>query len=279
MNRARLRLWIIATAISACLCSARSIAAEDAASKDAFTTQIKPILESHCVKCHSGDEPKGGLRLTSREQILKGGESGPAVDLASPKDSLLISAVDYDGFEMPPTGKMPQARIDAIHEWVKGGLVWPEGVTLTVEHAAPGPPKVTEETKSHWSFRKRVRPEPPSVKNSGWLINEIDAFVLRKLEDRELSPSPPADRRALIRRVTYDLTGLPPSPEEVEAFVGDTSPDAYEKLIDRLLDSPQYGENGDGCGSIWSATPRPTASSATTPSRSSGAIATTSSSR
>lgn len=220
-----------------------SVAGEDTASKDAFATTIKPILESHCVKCHSGDEPKGGLRLTSREEILQGGESGPAVDLNAPQDSLLLSAVDYDGFEMPPTGKMPQAKIDAIHEWVKGGLVWPEGAMLTIEHAAAGPPKVTEETKNHWSFRRRVRPEPPSVKNPGWLINEIDAFVLRKLEDRDLSPSPPAERRALIRRVTYDLTGLPPAPEDVEAFARDESPAAYEQLVERLLDSPQYGEH------------------------------------
>jgi hypothetical protein len=217
--------------------------AEDAAvGGDLFTTQVKSILESHCAKCHSGAEPKGGLKLTSRESILAGGESGPAVDLASVNDSLLLSAVNYDGYEMPPTGKLPQEKIDALTEWVKGGMVWPEGQTLAIDEDHAGPPQVNETTKNHWAFRPLERPEPPTVAHPEWVLNPIDAFVLKRLEDKGLSPSPPADRRTLIRRVTYDLIGLPPTPEEVEAFAKDPDPRAYEKLIDRLLDSPHYGE-------------------------------------
>jgi hypothetical protein len=107
-----------------------------------FATKVKPVLESHCVKCHSGDEPKGGLRLTSREDILKGGDSGPAVDLNDPAASILVAAVTYDGLEMPPTGKMPAEKIAAVTEWVKGGLNWPEGIALTVEQAHSGPPQI-----------------------------------------------------------------------------------------------------------------------------------------
>ncbi|MBX3443389.1 MAG: PSD1 domain-containing protein [Planctomyces sp.] len=225
------------------LAEARAAADDQAAAgDDSFSRDVKPVLEMHCVRCHSGEEPEAGLRLTSRESMLAGGDSGPVIDLERPQDSLLISAVTYDGFEMPPTGKMPQAKIDAIVNWVQGGAAWPEGVTLHVEEHA-GPPQVNDETKNHWSFRHRTRPEVPAVRGQDWVANPIDAFVLKKLEDAELSPAPAADRRALIRRVTYDLTGLPPTLEEVEAFARDEAPDAYERLIDRLLDSPQHGEH------------------------------------
>jgi hypothetical protein len=213
-----------------------------AADEDLFKP-VKPILEQTCVKCHAGAEAKANLRLTSRDEILKGGESGPAIDLQTPGDSLLISAVTYDGFEMPPTGKMPQAKIDAVVAWVKAGAPWPAGQQLVIEHKAHGPPQVNEETKNHWSFRSLKKPEPPKVKRNDRVANPIDAFVLEKLEAKGFTLSPEADRRTLIRRLSYDLIGLPPSPAEVEAFANDSSPKAYEQLVDRLLASPQYGEH------------------------------------
>jgi len=210
---------------------------------DDLFQQVKPILEQACVRCHSGAEAKAELRLTSREEILKGGESGPAVDLQSPGDSLLISAVTYDGFEMPPTGKMPQARIDAVVAWVKAGAPWPAGQQLAIEHKSHGPPQVNDETKNHWSFRLLKKPAPPQVAHADRVANPIDAFVLAKLEAKGFEMSPEADRRTLIRRLTYDLIGLPPTPAEVEAFANDPSPKAYENLVERLLGSPQYGEH------------------------------------
>ncbi len=204
---------------------------------------VKPILEASCVRCHSGPEPKGNLRLTSREEILKGGDSGPAIDLKAPEDSPLISAVRYDGFEMPPTGKLPQPRIDAVVAWARAGAPWPAGEKLHFEHKHQGTPQITDETRNHWSFRPLKRPMPPQVAHPEWVANPIDAFVVRQLEEKGFQPSSQADRRTLIRRLTYDLTGLPPSPEEVEAFALDPAPDAYEQLVERLLKSPHYGEH------------------------------------
>ncbi|HVJ68722.1 MAG TPA: PSD1 and planctomycete cytochrome C domain-containing protein [Caulifigura sp.] len=219
-----------------------AITASSTQAEDDLFKAVKPILEGSCVRCHSGAEAKAGLRVTSREELLKGGESGPAVDLQSPGDSLLISAVTYDGFEMPPTGKMPQAKIDAVIAWVKAGAPWPAGAHLTFEQKSHGPPQVNEQTKSHWAFRALKKPEPPKVAHPDRVANPIDAFVLAKLEAKGFTLSPEADRRTLIRRLTYDLIGLPPTPAEVEAFVNDSSPKAYENLVERLLASPQYGE-------------------------------------
>ena len=150
---------------------------------------------------------------------------------------------------MPPKQKLPAEKIEVLTKWVKMGLPWPAGLDLgpgsgrsrpaPVAHA--GPPK-PDEWRDFWSFRPVARPPVPEVKDKSWVRNPIDAFVLAKLEAKGLAPAPPADKVALIRRATYDLTGLPPTPEEVDAFVNDASPDAYEKLVDRLLESPHYGE-------------------------------------
>ncbi|HVJ85506.1 MAG TPA: PSD1 and planctomycete cytochrome C domain-containing protein [Caulifigura sp.] len=218
------------------------LSVDAAVANDDLFAKVKPVLEGSCVKCHSGAEAKAGLRVTSREELLKGGDSGPAVDLQSPGDSLLISAVSYDGFEMPPTGKMPQAKIDTVIAWVKAGAPWPAGQQLVVEHKSHGPPQVNEQTKSHWAFRSLQKPAPPKVAQAERVANPIDAFVLATLEAKGFALSPEADRRTLIRRLTYDLIGLPPTPAEVEAFVNDGSPKAYETLVERLLASPQYGE-------------------------------------
>lgn len=209
-----------------------------------YEKEVKPLLEANCLRCHGGEKTRGGLKLTSRESVLKGGDLGPAVDLANLEKSRILHAVRWENdLEMPPKGKLPQKDIDTLVRWVMAGVPWTPGSGETVKE--PGKPKggvVTEEAKNYWAYRPLQRPAEPTVKNRDWVRNPIDAFLLAKLEAKGLTPAAPADRVALIRRVTYDLTGLPPTPEDVEAFVKDRSPDAYEKLIDRLLATPQYGE-------------------------------------
>jgi Protein of unknown function (DUF1549)/Protein of unknown function (DUF1553)/Planctomycete cytochrome C len=208
-----------------------------------FTSQVRPILQASCVSCHSGDRPTGGLRLTSRAGTLKGGSSGPAVSLARPQESLLLAAVNHKGRRMPPSGKLPQAQIDVLTRWVTMGAPWPSGPEASLEpRAHPGPPQVTPETMKFWSFQPIRHLKPPPVKRKTWVRNPVDAFVLKRLEAAGLAPNPPASRAALIRRAYYDLTGLPPSPEAVQAFLADKAPNAWEKVVDHLLASPRYGE-------------------------------------
>ena len=213
-----------------------------------FEEKVRPVLQAHCVKCHGGEKTKAGLRLTSRDALLKGGDTGPAAVAGQAHKSLLLEAVGYknDKLQMPPSGKLPQADLDALAKWVEMGLPWTAGddaahaAESTPPHA--GPPKVDDAARSFWSFRPVARPGVPAVKEAAWVKNPVDAFILSKLEAKGFAPAPPAGKVTLIRRATYDLTGLPPTIAEVDAFVADSSPDAYEKLIDRLLASPRYGE-------------------------------------
>jgi hypothetical protein len=209
-----------------------------------FETQVRPILQAQCVLCHGGENPSGGLALTGRDALLKGGASGPAVSLAKPADSLLLRAVHYDGRKMPPQGKLPRTQIEILERWVRMGLPWTPKAPGTEASPEPhhGPPPVNAETRNFWSFRPVHRPAVPKVKNTGWVTGPIDAFVLARLEAAGLAPAPPASKTALLRRVFYDLIGLPPTPADVKAFLDDPSPRAYEKVVDRLLASPQYGE-------------------------------------
>src|SRR5438105_1190853 len=182
-----------------------------------FETEVRPILQANCFACHGGDKKvKGGLRLTNRETILKGGNSGPAIVLDKPEVSLLLQAINYREPKMPPKGKLPQTQIDILTRWVKMGLPWPAGATNT-SGKRHGPPPVDEQAKQFWSFRPVKRPVLPTVQKKDWVRNPIDAFVLGKLESAGLEPAPSAAKGALHRRVYYDLIGLPPSPEEVDA--------------------------------------------------------------
>ncbi|HEV7406835.1 MAG TPA: PSD1 and planctomycete cytochrome C domain-containing protein [Chthoniobacteraceae bacterium] len=225
---------------------ARLHAAEPATEEAAFfEKRIRPLLADHCYKCHSAEaeKVKGGLLLDSRAGLLKGGETRPGIVPGVPEKSLLIAAVNWkdEDLQMPPKKKLTEAQIADLTEWVKMGAPWPGGD----QTAAPVAKKefaVTDKDRAHWAFRPVKKPAPPAVKNQGRVANPVDAFVLAKLEAKGLTPNGPADKRALVRRVYYDVTGLPPSPEEVEAFVADTSPKAWEALVDRLLASPHYGE-------------------------------------
>jgi mono/diheme cytochrome c family protein len=220
---------------------ARKVTAEEATF---YRDKVAPILTARCFSCHGPEsELKGGLFLGARAGILEGGESGAAVDLKEPKDSLLVDAINYQTYEMPPKEKLPADQIQVLTKWVEMGVPIP--ADAETERPASNkliPPKVTEETKQFWSFLPVANPEVPDVMDGDWVQNPIDHFVLAKLEQAGLAPNPRASRTQLIRRAYYDLIGLPPSIEQVEAFVNDESPDAFENVIDHLLESKHYGE-------------------------------------
>jgi hypothetical protein len=213
--------------------SGTSVRAADSP-EEFFETKIRPLLADRCQKCHGPQKQSGGLRLDARESMLNGGDSGPAIVLGRPDDSRLIRAiVQADELKMPPKEKLTDAQIAALSEWVKRGAPWPR-----VSH------KPIESTgNSHWAFQPI---QPPSLPGVGHLdapiSNPIDAFVLDRLKNAGLSANPPATRATWIRRLTFDLHGLPPTPAEIQAYEQDTADDADAKLIDRLLASPRYGE-------------------------------------
>ena len=224
----------------------RAQQAEAEAEAAFFQEQVRPVLETRCFGCH-GPQPtvQAGLRLNSRAAILQGGRRGPAVDLEDPESSLLIRAINYAGPEMPPGGPLPPEQVALLTRWVTQGLPWPEEQrqepVTAVREESDGSPGV-EESRHFWSFQPPRRPQVPRVERQDWVRTPIDAFVLARLEAARLEPSPPAGKGALLRRAYYDLTGLPPSPAEVEAFLADASPGAFARVVDRLLASPQYGE-------------------------------------
>ena len=208
-----------------------------------FESQVRPVLMNECAKCHGPSKQKGGLRVDSLDALLAGGDSGPAVVPGKPEDSVLVAAISYTGPEMPPTGKLPQPKREALTRWVNMGAPWP-GAEAT--DAAPPARKaeyqITEKDRQHWAFQPIKAPSVPAPRDGSPVANPIDAFILARLDARGLKANPAASKIELIRRACYDLTGLPPTPAEVDAFLADASPTAYERLVDRLLDSPRYGE-------------------------------------
>ncbi len=198
-----------------------------------FEKAAKAVFEAKCVNCH-GAARMSDLDLRDRATILKGGKRGPAVVPGNAESSLLYKAVRRDGDLQMPPGKigLTPSEVGLLRDWINAGAPWESVSTTTAAAAAP----------SWWSFRKPVRPAVPAVKDAARVRNPIDAFILARIEEKGLRPAPPADRRTLVRRAYFDLHGLPPTPEQVEQFVNDQSSDAYEKLIDRLLASPRYGE-------------------------------------
>jgi mono/diheme cytochrome c family protein len=209
---------------------------------DFYARQVRPILEQNCFPCHGGkDKVRGGLRLTQRAAILKGGDLGPAVTLEQPRQSLLWKAIHYDGLEMPPTGKLPPEQLRILERWIERGLPMTDAdVAAKAEADAPQPAPAG--ARDYWAYQPVHPPPVPAVRDAAWVRNPVDAFILARLEAAGLSPAPPADPVSLVRRLYYDLLGLPPTPEEVDAFVQDPSPQAYERLVDELLSRPQYGE-------------------------------------
>ncbi len=212
-----------------------------------FESRIRPIFDNECYDCHSSraKKLKGDLHLDTRAGMFKGGESGAAIVPGKPDESRLIKAVRYkdEDTAMPPKKRLSEAQVADLETWVRLGAPWPEkdGVELaaTVEKQGYDWAKFRAE---HWAFRKVQKGEPPKVKNAAWVRNPIDQFVLARLQAAKLKPAPPAEKSVLIRRAYLDLTGLPPAPEEVTAFLADKSPGAFDKVVDALLASPQYGE-------------------------------------
>jgi Protein of unknown function (DUF1553)/Protein of unknown function (DUF1549)/Planctomycete cytochrome C len=206
-----------------------------------FERSVRPLLAERCWECHAGEAPEASLRLDSWDAMVGGGDSGPAVVPGKPAESLLITAIHYsDEPQMPPDGKLRPQDIDILTEWIERGAPWPK--SSATSRAARGGFEITAEDRAFWSFQPIADPPPPSVNNASWPQTTIDAFILASLEKASLAPSQPADKRTLIRRATFDIIGLPPAQEEVEAFLADDSPDAFARVIDRLLASPHYGE-------------------------------------
>ena len=208
-----------------------------------FETHVRPVLAKNCFACHTNSR-MGGLQLDSRDHLLKGGNDGPVVVPGKPDQSVLIQAVrqTHERFKMPPGAKLKQEEIDDLAAWVKAGATWPPE-TAVIPPAAKGDEyRIRPDQREFWSFRPVRKPAIPQVNDTKWPHNDIDRFVLAKLEEKRLKPVRTADKRALIRRATFNLIGLPPTPEEVEAFLNDHSANAFAKVIDRLLASPHYGE-------------------------------------
>ncbi len=218
--------------------------------RERFLATIQPILRAKCYACHGPEKQEGGLRLDSREAALKGGDTGPAFIEGKPEESLLVRAVTFDDadLQMPPKDRMSDAEIAVLKEWVRDGAVWlidpsgePEGTGDAFSDSSnPIRRLFGGQRLDLWSLKAPVKSAMPATGDGP--VNPIDAFVRFGQTEAGLTLSPEADRRTLIRRVTLDLTGLPPSPDEVAAFVADEAPDAFEKIVDQLLDSPHYGE-------------------------------------
>ncbi len=219
--------WLLAAVATTSLAAATEPAQVD------FVATVQPLLAEHCYQCHGPDKQEGGLRLDVRERALKGGDSGPLLVASQSKASEIvrrITSADADE-RMPPaaanTKSLTTAAIEAIRQWIDQGAVWRDA----------GAAK-----SNHWAFQPIARPQPPAVKNEAWARGPLDRFVLARLEARGFTPAPEADRPTLIKRLAYDLLGLPPQSEMVDAFINDNSPNAYERLVDRLLESPHFGE-------------------------------------
>ncbi len=236
MNRPRLgmkRLTCLGTLLAASLlvsCDRPVLADEH---DDFFEAKIRPALVGTCFRCHGGTKTCGELRIDSRETLLKGGESGPAIVPGQPEESLLIRAIQRqeDVSAMPPEKEqaLRPAQVADFVAWIKAGAVWP-AKTAKFEAA------------KHWAFEPLCTVTPPSVRDGAWVTSDVDTYIRSRQETAGVVPAPPADKRSLLRRITFDLTGLPPAPDELQQFLNDDSPDAFSKVVDRLLASPQYGE-------------------------------------
>ena len=232
-------------ALTVSLLSVAAVAAEKPltpAETDFFEKKVRPVLVERCYQCHSekGEKIKGGLVLDTKHGWMVGGDTGPALVPGDADKSLIIQAIRYDNaeIEMPPKGKMPAAEIAILEQWVKMGAPDPRVGTGTVAKKGLD----LEAGRKFWSYQPLSKPAVPSVKKAAWPRGDIDRFILSKLEEAQLEPTVDADRVTLARRIYFDLLGLPPTPEQIDAFVNDTSPKAYEKLVDELLASPHFGE-------------------------------------
>ena len=230
-------LWIAAPSLPA----GESRPAEDGAKLEFFEKKIRPLLVDNCYNCHSANtNAKGGLRVDDHRGLLVGGGSGPAIVPGDAAKSLLIQAVKYDGLEMPPKKRLANEQIADLEKWIQDGAVWPK-TEVSAEIGKPNE-KYERLRKEHWAWQPLRTAAVPQPLDGSWARSDVNRFLLAKLEENGLSPVADADRRTLLRRLTFDLTGLPPTTEEVDAFLADASSQAVEKVVDRLLASQAYGE-------------------------------------
>lgn len=204
-----------------------------------FEREIRPVLIAECIKCHGPKKQEGGLRLDTKASLFQGGDSGPSIDVDALDQSLILSAIRHDGLEMPPGRKLPDKTITRFERWVQGGAAWPESLHELRESDG----NVTEQDRSWWAFQPIRKGDAPKDSNDQWSANEIDRFVWSALQSQAMQPAPQADKTTLIRRLYFDLIGLPPSPQEIDAFVRDPDPKAFEMKVDQLLEDPRYGEH------------------------------------
>jgi len=199
-----------------------------------FETSIRPLLAEQCFKCHGANKQWGSLRLDSRETLMRGGDSGPAIVPGKPADSLLVKVIrhEIDGLQMPKDSKLSDRQIQDLVRWVEMGAAFPDSTPVNTRTRNP----------DHWAFQPMTHPDVPAVKKSDWPRSDLDRFILARIEAARLSPAPVADKRTLIRRVTFDLTGLPPAAKDIDAFLAHESDKAFARVVDRLLESPGYGE-------------------------------------
>ncbi len=217
-------------------------AAQMARSVELFKTDVRDLLVRNCLQCHGGEKTSGEFDLSTREGLIKGGEQGPAIVVGKPAESRLLRLIRHeDEPHMPAEGdKLPGAAIEQIEAWIASGAAYDKPLVEAAATLVAKP--ITEADRQFWSFRPLAKSQPPAVKNEAWCRTPLDRFVLAPLERQGIAPNSPADRRKLIRRACFDLTGLPPTTAEVEAFVTDDSPGAYDRLLDSLLASAHYGE-------------------------------------
>jgi Protein of unknown function (DUF1553)/Protein of unknown function (DUF1549)/Planctomycete cytochrome C len=235
--------WLLAVLAScAGLAPGRGRAADDPAGVEFFEAKVRPLLANRCASCHGEKKAKGGLRLDSRDAVLRGGETGPAAVPEKPADSLIVEAVNYgETVQMPPKSRLPDGEIATLTRWVELGMPWPSGVSA--KSVAPDSGfDLKARRAAHWAWRPLSTPTPPSVRDTSWPRDSVDCFILAGLDAKGLTPSPDANRAIFLRRVTFAITGLPPTPAELADFESDTQPDADAKVVDRLLASPRFGE-------------------------------------
>jgi len=219
---------------------AAEAAPESAEAEHFFEAEVRPMLVAKCLECHGPDKQEAGLRLDSREALLKGADAEVVVVPGDPDKSPLIHAVRYEGnVQMPPAGKLEEKELALLTTWVKMGVPWGGKSAAPAEDAAARAARIKS---THWAYQPIARPEIPTASDPTWNENPIDRFLFAELEKKGLRPSAPADRRTLLRRLSFDLTGLPPTAVEVDEFVNDAAPDAVAKVVDRLLASPAYGQ-------------------------------------
>jgi len=249
LSRSERRRWATLFALSlaiASIATCSSIHAQvpvpDPAAIEFFEKSVRPLLVTHCYECHSGKERNGGLLLDYRDGLLVGGDSGPAIQPGHPEKSLLMQAVHYKNpdLQMPPKSALSPSDVAILERWISIGA--PDTRVQPSDSQSPGPTGMTVEAgRKFWSMQPVANVALPIVSNTEWVSTPIDHFVLAKLEANQIRPAPNADRRELIRRITFDLIGLPPTPDDMDAFLSDESPNAFDQVIDRLLASPQYG--------------------------------------